>query len=217
VTARLLWMSVSPMSLLAPRSFYGVLACALAAAAPARAQVHWDSSAEVGVEKRFLNAKPAGAADAGFGPVARVGAHFALLPLIRVGGYGSFAFSPITGASARLLYGGGLELRLVPPIRLPSMHAYVFTGIGYMGARATARDGAPAAGGGCIDVPLGFALSYRVRKPVEIGAALGSRFSAACNGSLYNDSATPAPNARSPYAGTDIFALNLSLLFNVEL
>jgi hypothetical protein len=206
----------SAVSLLLRHVSWSALLSVLGMTAQAQAQIHWDSSAEVGVEKRFLRARPPATSDAGFGPVARVGVHFALLPLVRVGGYGSFSFSPVSNAAGRFFYGGGLEFRLVPPIRLPSIHAYVFTGIGYMGVRAGARDSAPVAGGSCIDVPLGFAMSYRVRKPVELGAALGTRFSGACRGSLYDD-ATPPAGARSAYVGTDIFALNLSFLLNVEL
>lgn len=179
------------------------------------AQTHWDASAEAGIEKRFLRARPIGTPDAGFGPVGKVSAHVAFFPLIRVGGYGTFSFSPISDGPSRTLFGGGLEFRLVPPIRLPNLHAYVFTGVGYMAARSAKFETVPSAGGGCLDIPLGAAMAYRLRKPFEVGAALGTHFSAACSGSLY--AAPLVTSARNAYSGVDVFGLNLTAVLNVEL
>jgi hypothetical protein len=197
------------------------IACVLHAS-PARAQLHWDVSGEVGVEKRFLRARPPEGADAGFGPVGRVTAHVALLPLVRVGAYGAFSYSPVRTNGSRSFFGGGFEARLVPPLRLPDWHPYLFVGFGYTAVRVSAFESAlgklPAAGGGCVDIPLGIGVTHRLRKPIEIGGVLGTRFSAACSGSVYSgDGRITDSGNRILNSGTDLFGLYLAALINVEL
>jgi hypothetical protein len=197
---------------------------------PAFAQLHWDASGELGVEKRFLRARPAGGADAGFGPAMRLTAHIALLPLVRVGAYGGFSYSPVRTRGDRSFFSGGLEFRLVPPIRLPAWHVFLSLGFGYaavhvaafdVGASGQAGQGAgklPGANGGCFDMPIGIGVSHRLRKPIEIGGTLGTRLSVSCTGSAYSgegrrtDAGITVPNA-----GTDLFGLYGALLLNVEL
>jgi hypothetical protein len=198
-----------------------VVACILHTS-PVQAQLHWDVAGEVGVEKRFLRARPPEGADAGFGPLARITGHVALLPLIRVGAYGAFSYSPVRTNGGRSFFGGGFEARLVPPLRLPDWHPYLFVGFGYTAVRVSAFDSAlgklPAAGGGCIDIPLGIGVTHRLRKPIEIGGVLGTRFSAACSGSAYSgDGRVTDSGNRILNSGTDLFGLYLGALLNVEL
>jgi hypothetical protein len=214
-------MARSPFLQSSLRSMRLRAACLVfACAGIAEAQLHWDTSADVGVEKRFLRARPADRNDAGFGPFVRAGAHVALLPLVRVGVYAAGSYSPVRGASDRAFAGGGLEFRLIPPVRFPPWiaHAYLYTGFGYSAVWATPKGGT-ALRGGCFDLPVGFAATHRIRKPVEIGLALGTRFSIACNGSVFAEPQLSAgPLAPAPeYLGRDIFALTASALLNVEL
>jgi hypothetical protein len=217
------------------------IACVLCAllstglrAPEAWAQAHWDLGAETAIEKRFLrDLPPEGTGDAGFGPLVRVTGHVAFFPLLRVGLYGAFELSPVSGGPLRTQVSGGLDLRLTPPLPLGlrDFRPFLFFGAGYMrtftpgsalkiaGAEVTTK----AASGGCLDVPLGLGATYRVRKPFEIGAVLGTRFAALCSGDTYPDapkypSVSPPESAVLPRAalGKDIFALSLGLLANFE-
>jgi hypothetical protein len=203
----------------------------MAMASPAAAQVHWDMSAEVALEKRFLRSLPAGGNDAGFGPLFRATAHLALLPLARVGVYGALGLSPVSSGPLRTQFGGGLEARLVPPLGLTNIHPSLFVGVGYIRTVTPAYDVVNAQGGyhtnptsgGCLDIPLGLGATYRLRKPVELGLVLGTRFSAVCHGDSYPDNPTPTlpttPNTTFtvPSAvGKDIFGLWLGAIVNFE-
>lgn len=203
----------------------------LAKASPAAAQVHWDTSAEVGLEKRFLKNRPLGAGDASLGPLFRATAHLALLPLARVGVYGMLGLSPVSSGPLRTQFGGGIEARLVPPLGLRTVHPFLFVGVGYMRTVTPAYDVVTSQGGfhtsptsgGCLDIPLGLGATYRVRKPIEVGLVLGTRFSALCHGDSYPDNTTPTiPTTvntafRVPSAvGTDVFGMWLGAIVNFE-
>jgi hypothetical protein len=207
----------------------------------ARAQVHWDAAAQVGVMKRVLGDRPAGGEDAGFGPVGQLTAHVALLPLVRVGGYFGHDISPMGGVtSARDITFGGLRAKLMSPWPRGALRAWLFVGFGYAGtyARSTSAprvfpgDAAnPAvtsdatvhgAGGSFFEVPFGLGASYKLRKPWELCAELGMRAGFGHTGSVYE---APGPEVTSPGradanalpAGTDRFAVGLTVGVLVDL
>src|SRR5947207_803765 len=79
------------------------------------APLHWDASAQGGVMKRFLGARNI-TGNAGFGPMAQLEGHVALLPLIRVGAYLGHDISPMPDAiAARDLTWFGLHVKLMSP------------------------------------------------------------------------------------------------------
>lgn len=201
-------------------------------AKPAHAQVHWDVGLQGGVEKRFLD-RPDGGPNAGFGPIAQVSAHFALLPLVRVGGYFGHHISPTEGvASTRQLTFGGLRFKGMVPWVRGSARAWIFGGLGYSGAYAPSYRGpkptiaipgaepyrAQGAGGGFFEVPLGIGASYKVYKPWELFAELGGRVGFAHSGTLYDPGPTmtiqnaggPRSESRLP-VGLDRFAIGLTV------
>jgi len=172
----------------------------------AHAQVHWDTSAQAGIMKRVLVDRPSGGEDAGFGPVAQLTAHVALLPLLRVGAYFGHDISPIEGpASARDLTWGGIRAKIMSPWPRGAMRAWLFVGFGYEGvyARSTTVAGSTVhgAGGGFFEVPFGIGASYKLRKPWELCAELGMRTGFAHTGSMYEQ----------PGSGTDRYAFGLTI------
>ena len=193
----------------------------LFAAAPANAQIHWDASAQVGVQKRFLGSQPPGGEDAGFGPTAMLNAHFALFPLVRIGGYFGHDISPMDGGiGARDLTWGGVRAKLLSPWPRGTTHAYLFVGFGYDGvyarsssSRGVVRDGA---GGGFFEVPFGLGASYTFWKPWALVAELGMRAGFAHSGSAYE---APGPTIRTPGlapanglpSGEDRFGIGLTV------
>lgn len=187
---------------------------ALALPTSAMAQLHWDASGQVGVMKRVLADRPAGGKDAGFGPVAQVSAHVALLPLVRLGAYFGYEISPIGGdTSARDIAWGGLHAKLMSPWPRGALRAWLFGGFGYAGvyARSTSAPRnfpGPAAQpsvtanalvsgthGGYFDVPFGIGASYKLRKPFELCAELGGHAGFGHHGRAYED---PGPLVTSP-------------------
>lgn len=211
------------------------------ATSSAQAQVHWDASAQAGVMKRTLANRPAGGKDAGFGPVAQLTGHVALLPLVRLGAYVGHDISPMGGdASARDLTWGGLRAKIMSPWPRGALRAWLFFGFGYAGVygRSTSAPrnfpgppGTPAvradavvqgAGGSFFEVPFGIGASYKLRKPWELCAELGSRVGFGHRGSLYTD---PGPQVSSPGradsnalpAGADRFAVGLTIGVLVDL
>ncbi|MBS2018580.1 MAG: hypothetical protein JST00_37285 [Deltaproteobacteria bacterium] len=209
-------------------------------AGSAAAQLHWDTGAAVGVQKRFL---ASGAADAGFGPTAQLQAHVALLPLVRVGGYLGYEISPLDGdRAARDMFGGGLRVKIMSPWPRGDVRLWLFVGFGLqaMYARsyrttvlAEVTPGNPAggvaprealvggSGGRFLEVPFGIGVSYKFRKPFELFGELGSRVGFAGSGSAYDLgpslSVAGRPDTNAPVAGQDRFSLGLSLGLLIDL
>lgn len=197
------------------------------------AQLHWDAALQAGVEKRFLD-RPDGGPNAGFGPIAQVSVHVALIPLVRVGGYFGHHVSPTDGiASTRQVTFGGLRFKGMVPWVRGSARAWIFSGFGYSGAYAPSYRGptptilipgatpyrVEGAGGSFFEVPFGIGASYKVYKPWELFAELGGRAGFGHSGTLYE----PGPRyagypsgpstlieGRAP-AGLDLFAVGLTV------
>lgn len=178
------------------RRFLGIFAFACAiffapeTSADEGVDIHWDVSAEAGVMKRFLGRKPKGAHDAGFGPSAQLAAHFALLPLVNVGGYLGGDYSPIKDGANRFIGDGGLHVKGMIPFFPRSMRGWIYAGFGY----ATQNHG------GFFEVPVGLGASYKFWPGWSVFSELGTRFGFASHGSAY-------PSGTS----VDRFALGLSL------
>jgi hypothetical protein len=207
------------------------------AAAPreAKAQVHWDASAQVGVMKRFLADRPGSSDDdATFGPTGQLVAHVALLPLVHAGAYFGHDISPVSGdPAARNITFGGIRAKGLLPWFRGAYRAWLFAGFGLAGVysqsyRTTLAvpDGLggaqmrPAlvqgAGGRFFEVPFGLGASYTIWRPVELCAELGARVGFAHTGSAYEGngpqvSVGGASSQNIAPAGLDRFALGLTV------
>lgn len=153
-------------------------ACAIFFAPAARAQVHWDVSAEGGVMKRFLANEPKGAHDAGFGPAAQLAGHVALLPLVHVGAYLGGDYSPIEDGRDRLIGDAGAHVQVMLPLFPRSMRGWAYSGFGYAGQKH----------GGFFEVPFGFGVSYKFWPGWSVFGDLGGRVGFADHGSAYRNS-----------------------------
>ena len=216
-----------------------VLALLLLFSRNARAQLHWDASAQLGVMKRSLSNRPGGD-DAGFGPTGQLAGHVALLPLVHVGGYLGHDLSPLPGdAASRNITWGGARLKGVLPWVRGSARAWIFAGFGYAGVYAPSykttfviTDGAgvserrpvrvEGAGGGFFDVPFGIGVSYKLFKPWELCAELGGRVGFGHSGSAYEPpgprvSVQGFPGQNAVPAGLDRFALGLTVGVMIDL
>lgn len=199
------------------------------------AQLHGDVSAQAGVMHRFLSDR-GGGSNAGFGPVGQLTGHVALLPLVHVGGYFGHDLSPLPDAGdggVRDITFGGLRAKVFLPWIRGRARLWGFAGIGYAGVYSRSYhvtvdvpDGLggnvakPArvegAGGGFVDVPVGFGASYKLYGPWELTGELAGRFGFAHHGSVYE---APGPrltvadgtNQNASPAGLDRFALGLTL------
>jgi hypothetical protein len=225
------------------RACASIATAALALLLPreASAQVHWDASAEVGLMKRFLAARPTGSHDdATLGPIGQIEAHVALLPLIHVGGYFGHDISPLSGdAAARDITFGGLRVKGVIPWLRGSVRTWVFAGFGYAGVYARSfhttfaiPDGlggtAPrdvrveGAGGSFFEVPFGVGGSYKLYRPWELCAELGLRTGFGHMGSVYGENGPQVtvpggPGQNAAPAGLDRFGLGLTIGVLVDL
>ncbi len=163
----------------------------------ARAQLHTDLSAQVGLEKRLLAARAAGVPDASPGLRADLRGHVALFPFIRIGAYGAFAFAN-QGNLGRSVAALGLHARIVSPVpRTESFSLWLSVGTGY--AR-TFLSGQGAPGGGYVELPIGIGAGYKLRKPLSLFADAQSSFGVGHHGGAYAEG-----------AGADRVALAFSL------
>ena len=227
-------------------TFASLVSLVSLASYPAAAQVHADVSAQVGVMKRFLTSRPASEPsekNAPFGPAAEVGAHIALLPLVRAGAYIGYDISPSAGSSAggaRDFTWAGARVKIMSPWPSSPFRAWLFAGFGYAGVYARSHattvsvatgignETAPqparvqGASGGFFEVPFGLGASYNLRKPWALCAELGTRVGFAYSGSAYK---APGPelvvsgasSAHAAPAGRDAFALGLTIGLLVDL
>lgn len=192
------------------------LVVVLSLAQPAAAQLHLDASAQVGVMKRFLSDTPPGGPDAGFGPAAQLSAHVALFPLVRVGAYVGHDISPMGGSlSARDLTWGGIRAKIMSPWPRGATRAYLFGGFGYDGmyARSSRVNGQlrEGAGGGFFEVPFGVGVTYTFWKPFALVAELGGKVGFGEHGSAYDLPARGGPGSAPLPAGSDRFAVGLTV------
>lgn len=232
-------VELRPRRCLASLAFSITLLAVLASPREAAAQLHWDASVQVGAMKRFLAERPAGSEDAGFGPVAQLTAHVALLPLVHAGVYAAHDISPLGGhAAARNVTSGGIRGKMTIPLH-GNVRAWGFLGFGLAGVYAQSYDlpGFPVqggagtvardahvegAGGRFFEVPLGLGVSYKLRKPWELCAELGGRVGFGHSGSVYED---PGPQLKVPGfpdnnvlpSGLDGFAVGLTVGVMVDL
>jgi hypothetical protein len=168
---------------------------ALLAPTVARAQLHADASAQVGLEKRLLSGRAAGVPDADPGVRAELRGHLALFPFVRVGAYGAFAFAP-QGGAGRSLAALGLHARAISPLpRTERFSVWLSVGAGYARALST-----PAGAGGFLEVPVGVGAGYKLRRPISLVGELQATFGAAHHGAAY-----------AAGAGADAVALGLAL------
>ncbi len=207
----------------------GALFLALVAvAAPARAQLHWDATAEAGAMKRFLGKRPRGASDAGIGPAGELHGHVALLPLLRVGAYLGHDISPQPGdTSALQITSFGVRAKVSSPLPVDPWRVWLFVGFGYAGVYGpsfhtsidTAGTRTPTlatgAGGGFFELPFGVGASYKIRRPWHLTAELSGRATFGYSGSVFD-----VDNGRAGFAdgqpqlllsnpGAPVFALGL--------
>lgn len=214
------------MIVLRARSRATVIGLVIAAlsllSSPARAQLHWDASAQAGVVQRILVDRPSGnSPQARLGPAAQLMGHVALFPLVRVGAYLGQEISPMSGStSARDFTWGGVRAKVMSPWPRGSLRAWLFLGFGYsrVYARSTSfADGSltHGAAGGSFEVPFGVGASYVLRKPFALVAELGMRTNFGNRGSAYD---LPGPQAEAgrtaghaPPAGMDRIAFGLTL------
>jgi hypothetical protein len=213
-------------------------AAVLAAPSPARADIHYDVGAQVGVAHRFLSVKTASGDDAGFGPIAELRAHLAVYPLVRVGVYLEHDISPISGGDfggARQITAGGLHVRLLSPFPQGKLRLYAGLGLGYAGVYAPSYtctstptfpcgfDGnmnlipnasVQGSTGSFWEVPITLGLSYRLVRHFDLTAELGLRLGFAFGGDLYNGRQGSAPSQPSldvVFPGYDQFAPTLTV------
>lgn len=204
-------------------------------AARASAQIHWDASAQVGIEKRVQdNAVPG--TSAGFGPVGQLSAHLALLPLVRAGAYFAQDISPMSGTiAARDFTSFGVRAKVLSPFKAGNLAPYLFAGFGYSIVYARSyhttlniQNGAPGqagtptdvlvngAGGGFFEVPLGLGASYKLWGPIALAAELGVRIGFGHSGSNYtgdgpNITVPNRPDESAEPSGLDRYAFGLTV------
>jgi len=208
-------------------SLFVVVGLLTAAPRLAHAQVHYDVGVEGGVTKRFLTSQPDGGSDPGFGPSFGVQGHLALLPMLRVGAYFAFDYSPHEFEPARLLYAGGLHARILPPIfRNACTYTWVGLGFGYVTTYAPSFNTQDTVNGTTqntlfygstghfFEIPLSIGVARRIRKPFQVFAELGFRLGFASSGEYYDGrpgqtSNFPPVAAVSP--GSETIAVSLSV------
>ena len=195
----------------------GVAAAVGAHGNVATAQVRWDADLAEGAERRVLTSRPAGGADAGFGPAMEASTHLVLVPLVRVGVYVQCDSSPVSAQESRELFSGGVDLRIVSPWPRGDLRGYARVGVGEVGTFASAHgltDTGASAGGRFVagangrftEVPIAFGLLSRVATPLWVTAEVGARLGFAFAGPAYLP-ATGHDGGGSVTSGNDTFAV----------
>jgi hypothetical protein len=210
-------------------------AAAVLLVAPAgRAQLRWDVGAEAGVQSRGTFESGAGAPGRGVGPVFELQGHVALIPMVRIGAYVSYDITPDPPIGTRSFTGGGLHLRVSPPLLPAPWRTWVFAGLGAAYAYAASYHQVVTLGtqsvdavfsgasGGMLEVPLGLGLGYRLRglaAPWMVFTELGGRLGVWYWGPLYGEAPYAVATGAGRYGpspGKDSFALSLSVGLSLE-
>jgi len=180
----------------------------------AAAQVHWDAVAHVGILQRFpndLEGRP--------GPTGMLAAHVAVLPLLRAGVYLTGDYAPVANAPERFLFSGGFRAKILSPWPSAPFRSWLYAGIGYalLNAPGVTLPTSPPAGtsvasqGSFAEVPVGIGFGYRLRRPWELQAELGTRFGFAFGGSYFDAApATSGGSGRQTSTG-ESFGLSLTV------
>lgn len=161
------------------------------------------------------------------GPVAELDAHMAVLPLLRIGPYLGYGFTPMSqGVPQRQDAAAGLRAKVTPPVLSLPWRTWAFAAVGYAAtyershlvaipslpdngaSMLSPRAGVPGQGGGSLEGRLGIGLGYRLSRPWDVFAELGARVGLVFFGSVYDRGAC---GCDAPFAGKDSFALSLTL------
>jgi hypothetical protein len=207
--------------LLPPALFAGALAFL---PHEAEAQVHWDAVGHVGVLQRFpndLDGRP--------GPTGMLAAHVAILPLLRAGVYLTGDYAPVANAPERFVFSGGFRAKLLSPWpSSPHFRAWLFGGIGYAllnapgvtvvpsGPTSETAGAGVASQGSFAEVPVGIGFGYRLRRPWELQAELGTRFGFAFGGTYFDAApATSGAPGRQTSTGESVgLSLTVGIAFD---
>ncbi len=138
-----------------------VVLAALVSARGAFAQIHWDLGVQAGLMQRGLTEGVRS-----LGPAFEVHGHVALVPLVRVGAYGAYDFSPV-GAGTTHLASFGARGKVTFPWRPTRL--WVFAGVGQAVVFGTHT-------GHFLEVPVGVGLGVPLRSRWQLYGELGGRF-----------------------------------------
>ncbi|MBI5536308.1 MAG: hypothetical protein HY898_26535 [Deltaproteobacteria bacterium] len=178
-----------------------VAGCVLGASRDARADTPWDLGLGLGPMKRFLAVRTPGGEDAGFGAIAEVRGHVAVLPSLRLGGYVSHDISPLAPGAARQITSLGPRVKYMP-VSKSTIRWWAFTGLGYSHAIAPSYHQTlqlPFSGqlrpsdvkvdtvsGGFLEVPLGVGMGAQIARLWMLEAELSGRIGFGHHGGAYD-------------------------------
>jgi hypothetical protein len=194
----------------------------------AGAQVRWDAGLAVGVMQRVATGGEPGAKSPMLGPVGELRAHVAIVPALRAGAYVTHDISPVSGATARQMTEGGLQLKFTPPLVRSPWRLWTFVGLGYARTYAPSYVGptpatatapsepvqrVPGVGGGVLDLPFGLGVGLKLRGPWWLFAEIGGRVGVFFAGAMYQREQCLCGDR---YVGRDSFAAALSVGLSLE-
>jgi hypothetical protein len=210
-------------------AFAVVPASLLAFSSTARAQVHYDVGASGALGYHVQTDVLDGNSNPGLGFVGELQAHVAVAPMVRVGLYALYDYSPRSGQPARNFLGGGLSLRILPPVfRTRCTFWWIGLGLGYeevssggfsttitnSSTNAAETVSFPSVTGGELEIPLSVGVARRIAKPFVLFAEIGVRFGIASFGDYYagrpGSDLSSATDLVLPAPGNDTFAFFLS-------
>jgi hypothetical protein len=187
-----------------PCLWAAILALPLAWSGRAAAQVRWDLGVLAGVTDRFTSGDRAAPAPTP-GPSAEVHAHLAVLPMLRVGPYAAFDWSPASGAPARQIYAAGLRAKVAVPVLSAPWRAWAFAGAGFADAYTPVKPRSQSIA--MVELPFGMGLGHKLHGPWEIVAELGARLVVARAAIQTADTGGSA----APLVRDDLLAVSLSV------
>jgi hypothetical protein len=211
-------------------AFAVVPASLLAFSTTASAQVHYDLGASVGVGEHVETDVLDGNSNPGPGFIGEIQGHVAVAPMLRVGLYALYENSPRSGQPARNFFGGGLSLRILPPIfRTRCSFWWIGLGLGYeevssggfnttitnSSTNGTETVAFPSVTGGELELPLSVGFARRIAKPFVVFAEVGTRFGLASFGDYYagrpGSDVSSATDLVLPAPGNDTFSFFLTV------
>jgi hypothetical protein len=207
-----------------------VPASLLAFSGTARAQVHYDVGASIGIGQHLETDVLDNAGPPSPGFVGKLQTHLAVAPMIRVGFYALYDNSPRSGQPTRNIFGGGVDIRILPPMfRTRCTFWWLGFGLGYDslssgGFNTTITNSStnanenvvfPSVTGGELVLPLTFGVARRIAKPFVLFAEVGARLGLESFGGYYagrpGTDTTSTTDLVLPAPGNDTFAFSLTV------